>query len=141
MNQKQKAEKLKTLHEGPGIFWIPNPWDAGSAKLFASMGFEALTTTSAGLAWVIGKPDGGVTRDESLANARMIVDAVDLPVAADLENGFGDRPEDAAQTIRHAAEVGLVGVSQARTMRGGRAAAARSEPRLGPDVTQVSATP
>lgn len=111
MNQKQKAEKLKTLHEGPGIFWIPNPWDAGSAKLFASMGFEALTTTSAGLAWVIGKPDGGVTRDESLANARMIVDAVDLPVAADLENGFGDRPEDAALTIRQAAEVGLVGGS------------------------------
>lgn len=111
MNQKQKAEKLKTLHERPGIFVIPNPWDAGSAKLFAGMGFEALTTTSAGLAWMIGKPDGGVTREESLANARMIVDAVDLPVAADLENGFGDRPEDAAQTIRRAADVGLVGGS------------------------------
>lgn len=111
MNQQQKAEKLKTLHERAGIFWIPNPWDAGSAKLFAGMGFEALTTTSAGLAWVIGKPDGGVTREESLANARMIVDAVELPVAADLENGFGDRPEDAALTIRRAAEVGLVGGS------------------------------
>lgn len=111
MNQTQKAETLEALHERPGIFVIPNPWDAGSAKLFARMGFEALTTTSAGLAWVIGKPDGGVTREESLANARMIVDAVDLPVAADLENGFGDRPEDAALTIRRAAEVGLVGGS------------------------------
>ena len=111
MNQKAKAEKFKALHDRPGIFWIPNPWDAGSAKLFAGMGFEALTTTSAGLAWVIGKADGGVTREESLANARMIVEAVDLPVAADLENGFGDRPEDAALTIRRAADVGLVGGS------------------------------
>src|SRR5690349_12982852 len=111
MTQREKAEKLKALHEGRRTFWIPNPWDAGSAKLFESMGFEALTTTSAGLAWVIGKADGGVTREDSLANARMIVEAVDLPVAADLENGFGDRPEDAASTIRPAADVGLVGGS------------------------------
>jgi 2-methylisocitrate lyase-like PEP mutase family enzyme len=111
MNQQQKAEKLKALHERDGLFVIPNPWDAGSAKLLAGMGFEALTTTSAGLAWVIGKPDNGVTREDSLANARMVVEAVDLPVAADLENGFGDSPEDAARTIRLAAEVGLVGGS------------------------------
>lgn len=112
MNQTEKALQLKALHEGKEIFVIANPWDAGSAKLLAGMGFKALTTTSAGLAWVIGKADGGgVTREESLANARMIVDAVDLPVAADLENGFGDRPEDAALTIRRAAEIGLAGGS------------------------------
>jgi 2-methylisocitrate lyase-like PEP mutase family enzyme len=111
MNQSEKAQVFKALHEGPDLFVIPNPWDAGSAKLLASMGFKALTTTSAGLAWVVGKPDGAATREESLANARMIVEAVDLPVAADLENGFGDRPEDAAETIRMAAEVGLVGGS------------------------------
>lgn len=111
MNQIEKAERLKALHEGADTFFIPNPWDAGSAKLFAGMGFKALTTTSAGLAWVIGKPDGGVTREESLANARLIVDAVDLPVSADLENGFGDSPENAARTIRDAAAAGLVGGS------------------------------
>jgi 2-methylisocitrate lyase-like PEP mutase family enzyme len=112
MNQIEKAERLKALHEGSETFFIANPWDAGSAKLFAGMGFKALTTTSAGLAWVIGKADnGGVTREESLANARMLVEAVDLPVAADLENGFGDSPEDAARTIREAAAVGLVGGS------------------------------
>ena len=75
------------------------------------MGFEALTTTSAGLAFVLGKPDGGVTREQSLWNAKLIVDSVDLPVAADLEDGFGARPEDAAETIRQAAAVGLVGGS------------------------------
>lgn len=111
MDQAAKAEAFRKLHEGPDLFVVPNPWDAGSAKLLAGMGFKALTTTSAGLAWVIGKPDGGVTRDESLANARMIVEAVDLPVAADLENGFGERPEDAAAIIRRAAEIGLVGGS------------------------------
>lgn len=111
MTQTAKAEALKALHDAPGLFVIPNPWDAGSAKLFASMGFQALTTTSAGLAWLIGKTDNAVTREQSLANARMIAEAVDLPVAADLENGFGDRPEDAAETIRLAAEVGLVGGS------------------------------
>jgi 2-methylisocitrate lyase-like PEP mutase family enzyme len=111
MDQIEKAERFKALHQGPDIFVIPNPWDAGSAKILASMGFKALTTTSAGLAWNIGKPDGQVTREESLANAAQVVAAVDLPVAADLEKGFGDRPEDAAKTIRMAAEVGLVGGS------------------------------
>lgn len=111
MDQAAKAHAFKALHERQTLFVIPNPWDGASAKLLASQGFEALTTTSAGLAWAIGKPDNGVSRDESLANAKLIVDSVDLPVAADLENGFGHRPEDAAETIRRAAAVGLVGGS------------------------------
>jgi 2-methylisocitrate lyase-like PEP mutase family enzyme len=111
MNQADKARAFKALHERKKLFVIPNPWDGASAKLLASQGFEALTTTSAGLAFVIGKPDNGVTREESLWNAKLIVDNVDIPVAADLENGFGHRPEDAAETIRAAAAVGLVGGS------------------------------
>jgi 2-methylisocitrate lyase-like PEP mutase family enzyme len=111
VNQAEKARAFKALHDGPGLFAIPNPWDGASAKILAAQGFKALTTTSAGLAFVLGKPDGGVTREQSLWNARLIVDSVDLPVAADLENGFGHRPEDAAETIRQAAAVGLVGGS------------------------------
>ena len=111
MKQADKAQALKALHEGSDLFVIPNPWDAGSAKLLAGMGFKALATTSAGLAWAIGKVDGGVTREESLANAKAIVEAVDLPVSADLEHGFGDTPEDVAECIREAAAVGLVGGS------------------------------
>jgi len=111
VSQQQRAETFKALHAGPEMFVIPNPWDGASAKLLASMGFKALTTTSAGLAFVLGKPDGGVTRQQSLWNAKLIVDSVDVPVAADLENGFGHRPEDAAETIRQAADVGLVGGS------------------------------
>jgi 2-methylisocitrate lyase-like PEP mutase family enzyme len=111
VSQAEKAERFKALHAREKLFVIPNPWDGGSAKLLASMGFEALTTTSAGLAFVLGKPDGGVTREQSLWNARLVVDSVDLPVAADLENGFGHRPEDAAETIRQAAAAGLVGGS------------------------------
>jgi len=111
VNQAQKARAFKALHDGPGLFVIPNPWDGASAKILAAQGFKALTTTSAGLAFVLGKPDGGVTREQSLWNAKLIVDSVDLPVAADLENGFGHRPEDAAETIRQAAAVGLVGGS------------------------------
>src|SRR5262249_22718452 len=111
VNQAEKARAFKALHERQQLFVIPNPWDGGSAKILASQGFEALTPTSAGLAFVYGKPDGGVTREQSLWNAKLIVDSVDLPVAADLENGFGHRPEDAAETIRQAAAVGLVGGS------------------------------
>jgi 2-methylisocitrate lyase-like PEP mutase family enzyme len=111
VNQAEKARAFKALHDGPGLFAIPNPWDGASAKILAAQGFKALTTTSAVLAFVLGKPDGGVTREQSLWNARLIVDSVDLPVAADLENGFGHRPEDAAETIRQAAAVGLVGGS------------------------------
>lgn len=113
MNQTEKALAFKALHDADEPFIIPNPWDAGSAKLLAAMGFKALTTTSAGLAFGLGRPDGmaRVSRDETIANAALIARAVDLPVAADLENGFGDRPEDAAETIRRAAEAGLVGGS------------------------------
>jgi 2-methylisocitrate lyase-like PEP mutase family enzyme len=112
--QAAKAERFQALHARPGAFVIPNPWDAGTARILESLGFEALTTTSAGLAFVLGRRDGAgeVTRDETLANAKAIVDATDLPVAADLENGFGHTPEAAAETIRLAVEVaGLVGGS------------------------------
>ena len=112
LTQLQKAEKFRELHKRAGAFVIPNPWDAGSARILASLGFEALTTTSAGLAFTLGRRDGAATRAETLANARAIVDATDLPVAADLENGFGDSPRDAAETIRLAGEnAGLVGGS------------------------------
>lgn len=112
--QADKAERFQALHAGPGAFVIPNPWDAGTARILASLGFAALTTTSAGLAFTLGRRDGAgvVTRDETLANAKAIVDATDLPVAADLENGFGHSPEAAAETIRLAGEfAGLVGGS------------------------------
>jgi 2-methylisocitrate lyase-like PEP mutase family enzyme len=109
----EKAKVFKMLHERAGLLVLPNPWDAGSAKLLAALGYEALATTSAGLAWMLGKPDGAaaVTREESMRNAREIVGATGLPVAADLENGYGDEPEDCARTILQAAEAGLVGGS------------------------------
>lgn len=110
MDQFEKAQRFKAMHEGP-LFVIPNPWDAGTARLLASLGFGALTTTSAGLAYSLGRQDMSVSREEALKNAADIIAAVDLPVAADLENGYGDAPEDAATTIRRAAEVGLVGGS------------------------------
>ena len=108
-----RAEAFRALHERRGIFAIPNPWDAGSASLLEQMGFEALATTSAGFAYSIGRPDGegAISRDETLANARAIVDATTLPVSADLENGFGDDPESCAETIRRAAAAGLCGGS------------------------------
>lgn len=104
---------MQALHRRQGIFVVPNPWDAGSARLLANLGFEALATTSAGLAFSLGKADGlaVVTREETLANARTIVEATELPVTADLENGYGDTPEVCAQTIRLAADAGLVGGS------------------------------
>jgi 2-methylisocitrate lyase-like PEP mutase family enzyme len=104
LTQLQKAEKFRGLHARPGAFILPNPWDAGTARLLAAAGFEALTTTSAGVAFMLGKRDGAVTRAEALANARAIVDATDVPIAADLENGYGDSPQDAAETIRLAGE-------------------------------------
>lgn len=112
-SQYTKASALKALHEREGIFAIPNPWDAGSAKLLAHLGFEALATTSAGLAFMLGKPDGegAVTREETLKNVQDIVTATTLPVSADLENGYGDEPEACAATILQAAKAGLVGGS------------------------------
>ncbi|HEY4645359.1 MAG TPA: isocitrate lyase/phosphoenolpyruvate mutase family protein [Steroidobacteraceae bacterium] len=109
--QSEKATHFRALHEGPGAFVIPNPWDAGSAKVLADLGFQALATSSGASAAVLGKRDGEVTRDEALAHARAIVMATDLPVSADLEKGFGDAPEAAAEAIRLAADVGLVGGS------------------------------
>lgn len=108
-----KARRFQTLHDGPGAFVIANPWDAGTAKILEALGFPALTTTSAGLAFALGRRDGAglLSRDETLANAKAIADAVDLPVAADLENGFGDAPEAVAQTVRLASQAGLVGGS------------------------------
>ena len=114
ITQAEKGKRFRELHERPGAFVIPNPWDAGSARILASLGFEALTTTSAGLAFSLGKRDGegAVTREETLANAKLIAESTDLPTAADLENGFGDTPEAAAETIRLAGETaGLVGGS------------------------------
>ena len=112
-SQIARAETFRSLHERPGIFAIPNPWDAGSASLLEKLGFEALATTSAGFAYSIAKPDGegAISREETLANARAIVAATSLPVSADLENGFGDDPDTCAETIRLAAATGLVGGS------------------------------
>ena len=112
--QAEKGARVRALHDDNRTFVIPNPWDAGTARILTDLGFEALTTTSAGLAFALGRPDGArmVTRDDTLANAKAIADATHLPVAADLENGFGDSPEDAATTIRLAGEqAGLVGGS------------------------------
>src|SRR5664279_4242349 len=107
--QTQKAVRFRALHDAAGTFVIPNPWDVGSAGLLAGMGFEALATSSAASATTIGKRDGGLTRDEALAHARLILNATDLPVSADFENGFGDAPEFVAETVRLAAEAGLAG--------------------------------
>ena len=111
ISQHDKALSFKALHQGPRAFVIANPWDAGSARLLAGLGFQALATSSGASAGILGRRDGKVTRDESLAQSRAIVDASDLPVSADLEKGFGDAPEAAAETIRLAAGVGLVGGS------------------------------
>jgi 2-methylisocitrate lyase-like PEP mutase family enzyme len=114
VSQAEKGKRFVALHARPGAFVIPNPWDAGTARILTSLGFEALTTTSAGLAFALGRPDGAgaVSRDEALANAKAIADATELPVAADLEGGYGHTPEAAAETIRLAGGLaGLVGGS------------------------------
>lgn len=112
-SQQRLGERFRQLHHQDELLVVPNPWDAGSAKLLASLGFQALATTSAGLAFSLGRRDGegAVSRDEALANARDIVAATALPVTADLENGYGDNPEDCAHTLRLAAAAGLVGGS------------------------------
>jgi 2-methylisocitrate lyase-like PEP mutase family enzyme len=111
LSQTEKGQRFAALHAGPGALVMPNAWDAGSAKLLAGLGFQALATSSGASANVLGRRDGQVTRDEALAQARGMVEAVDLPMSADLEKGFGDAPETAAETIRLAAEAGLVGGS------------------------------
>ena len=111
-DQISKAELFKALHERPGAFVIPNPWDAGTAILLAGLGFEALATTSAGLAFSLGRRDaGGITRAEAIGNVRAIAGATPLPVSADLENGYADDPASAAQALVMAAEAGAVGGS------------------------------
>jgi 2-methylisocitrate lyase-like PEP mutase family enzyme len=109
--QSDKATRFRALHEAPGAFVIPNPWDAGSARILAGLGFPALATSSGASAGVLGRRDGKVTRDEALAHCKAIVDATDVPVSADLEKCFADAPDAAAETIRLAAGVGLVGGS------------------------------
>jgi 2-methylisocitrate lyase-like PEP mutase family enzyme len=127
MAQNEKAKRFRALHGLPatvdspvtvrapigtaGAFIIPNPWDGGSARILAGLGFQALATTSAGFAFSLGRRDGMVTRDELLAHCRAIAEATDLPVAADLENCFGDDPRIVAETIRLAAATGIIGGS------------------------------
>jgi 2-methylisocitrate lyase-like PEP mutase family enzyme len=111
MTQAETAAAFAELHRCEGTFIIPNPWDVGSACLLAHAGFEALATSSAGYAFSIGKADGQVGRDQTLAHASEVVAATGLPVSIDLENGFGDAPEVAAETIRLAAAAGAVGGS------------------------------
>jgi 2-methylisocitrate lyase-like PEP mutase family enzyme len=107
----QPSDRFLALHRPGTPLLMPNPWDVGSAKLLASLGFEALATTSSGFAATLGRVDGGVTRDEALAHAAEIAAATPLPVSADLENGFGDAPEAVAQTVALARETGLAGCS------------------------------
>ncbi len=109
VTQLEKARRFRALHDRAGAFLIPNPWDVGSARVLAGLGFEALATSSAASAGAAGRRDGRLTRDEALAHARGIAEATELPVSADLEKGFGDPPEVVAQTVRLAAEAGLVG--------------------------------
>jgi 2-methylisocitrate lyase-like PEP mutase family enzyme len=111
MNQIDKANRFRALHAAPGAFVIANAWDAGSARILTGLGFVALATSSGAAAGMLGRRDGMITRDESLAHARAVVEATDLPVSADLEKGFGDAPDAAADTIRRACEIGLVGGS------------------------------
>jgi 2-methylisocitrate lyase-like PEP mutase family enzyme len=109
--QAEKAQTFRALHTAPGAFIVANAWDAGSARILAGLGFKALATSSGASAGVLGRVDGRVTRDEAMAHCKAIVEATDLPVSADLEKGFGDSPRAAADTIRLAAHIGLVGAS------------------------------
>ncbi|MFL6619982.1 MAG: isocitrate lyase/phosphoenolpyruvate mutase family protein [Povalibacter sp.] len=110
-SQQERAEHFKALHQRADAFVIANVWDAGSARIMAGLGFDALATSSGASANTLGRLDGGVTREEALMQIRSMAGATDLPLSGDLEKGFGDSPEDAAATIRLAAEAGLVGGS------------------------------
>jgi 2-methylisocitrate lyase-like PEP mutase family enzyme len=110
-SQADKAAAFAALHKAPGVFVIPNPWDPGSARLLAGLGFKALTTTSAGYARSIGFPDYNAGRENVMAHIRAMAPVIDVPLAADLEDGFGPKPEDCAETIRQGAAAGLVGGS------------------------------
>jgi len=119
--QLEKAVTFRKLHERPGAFIIPNPWDVGTARILASLGFEALATTSLGFANTLGRADGvgAVSREEVVAHCRTIVEATSLPVSADLENCYADDPKEAADMIRRAAEAGVVGGSLEDSNAGG----------------------
>ena len=110
MSQTQKAADFRALHEGEP-FVIPNPWDAGSAKVLAALGFKALATTSSGFAFTLGRADGSVSLEEVAVHVRALDEATPLPVSVDLENGYGPAPEDAARAIARAADAGAVGGS------------------------------
>lgn len=109
ISQAERANRFQALHQAPKAFVIPNPWDIGSARILAGLGFQALATSSAAAANVVGRRDHGLTRDEALSHGKTIVDATNVPVSADLGNGFGDRPEVVVETVRLAANAGLVG--------------------------------
>ena len=111
VTQAEKGLAFRALHERDKAFIIPNPWDVGTARLLAHLGFEALATTSAGYAFSVGRRDNTIDRDEMMAHVSAIASATDLPVSADLENGYGDDPDTVAQTIKLAADAGLVGGS------------------------------
>jgi len=111
MTQADKASLFHALHQRAGAFFVPNPWDAGSARVLAGLGFEAFATSSGATSATFGRRDGKLNRNEALASARAIADATDLPVSADLETGFGDSPDAVAETVRMAAEAGIVGFS------------------------------
>src|SRR5262245_6070692 len=110
-SQRDKGAAFRALHVQDGGFIIPNPWDAGTARLLARLGFQALATTSAGYAFSVGRRDSTIGRDEMLAHVGAIASATDLPVSADLEDGYGEDPETVAETIRRAAAAGVVGGS------------------------------
>jgi 2-methylisocitrate lyase-like PEP mutase family enzyme len=111
LTQIEKAQAFRAMHQRDKAFIIPNPWDIGTARLLASLGFEALATTSAGFAFSMGRPDYGIDRGEMMAHIAVLAASTSLPVSADLENGFGDEPERAAETIKLAAAAGVVGGS------------------------------
>ena len=111
LTQAEKGRAFRALHQRDSAFIIPNPWDIGTARLLEHLGFEALATTSAGYAFCVGERDGTIGRDQTIAHVASMVTATDLPVSADLENGFGDAPESVAETIKLGAEAGLVGGS------------------------------
>ena len=109
--QIEKAQRFRALHDAKETFVIANAWDAGSARMLAALGFQAIATSSGACAGVLGRRDGMVSREEAMAHCKAIVEATDLPVSADLEKGFGDTPQEVADTIRQAAAIGLVGAS------------------------------
>lgn len=110
-SQSEKAQTMRDLHQGSETFLIPGPWDVASAKVFEALGFKALATTSGGLAYALGKLDGQVTLEEKVAHCRALSEATNIPITADLENGYADDPEGVAETIRRIAETGVAGGS------------------------------